>query len=493
MLKPTEQSAVFTIAGLGVPLIDAIQPTREELDAGAALLRETEPCTTMPAEVRNSLLYGQQHIEQAKVSREKINAFWQEKGYVPKDKKNLSKEETALLAVWLEDILVAARDINRVAVYRGEPERKLEVRHIGGSMANKMHNISGLLGDRVSMHMLGALGNEDLSENRKRTLEKLSESRIRFSEFDGVSLGLMPVSHIIPAANDRVALKAAIDNLPEKLADKKEEVATFVNRPENDAYFIEGGDFSERKFGRSVFFEFVQKALNTDKPIIYSLPTDTSQVIGPGELQSRNRMGAMDIMGNPQTGFIGGNEEELVASFLGQKLEDKKTNPQKHKQQVENAIDVLQIMLRNKLDHISPKTPEPVAFISLGEDGAAAITANKCVILPVRENVSIVNTIGAGDGFFSGCFAKYIDVLQQPRHLEKEGKLVFEDHQLRYSEAFLKEMLDRGQEVAVHIIAQKSAQLPHAVAAQISQGNVPYTGSFVGSNVADLGEKRGVA
>ncbi len=459
------------LGGMGVPLIDFITPTPDELSAGDALIAATTLRPNAPPEVRAAKAEGAAHIAAAKIALAEFHDFWVAKGYHGGDKKTLSLEDAERVAHWFEAMLVAARDINKIALFAQKPEQQLFIRYMGGSMANKLHAIKAGAGDAVEARMLGAVGDEDISGNRARLMDEVCEkSKLRFDEFEDVSLGHMGISYITATGGDRLVLKAPIEKLPEKIGGHLPQITDFAQHPPLDAYLIEGSDIGDGKFGEAAFTAFLGHAKASGKPVVFSLPTNTDLVCGTSEAAEHARAVMFDILNHPHTGFISCNEEEAVALFCNEKLDETRALTLRYHPQIHAALSALQATLKAREATAPEGGVEPVAFFSIGKEGAFAVTASQVLFSPAKSGAKVANTIGAGDGFFSGTFIRHEQLLRDTDALPLVGG------QRRFTQAHLQSMLDVGQTLAFHVVQQKGAQLPPAQIAELVHGAPPAQG-----------------
>ena len=485
--------APLRIAGLGVPLIDFITPQPEELDAAEATLAQLHdyithtPLRYEDAKEKETIAKaatdGPQHIREAREALAAFHHFWQEEQHFDEGvtKKTLTPEDAERVAAWFETVLVAARDVNAAALFMGEPQKQLLVRHMGGTMYNKFHAIGAAMGDRVSTHMLGALGDEDESGNRKRMVDNLKASNLDFQELNDISLGNMGVSYIIPHKGDRIVLKAPIKALSANLGTHQDEIAQFVTNPDKaaDMYFIEGSDYASGKFGAESFVTFAEAAMPTGKPIVFSAPTDTGLVLGdsPAVRDARRQMDR--LINHHATTLLTMNEEEAVAMFCNAKFEKQEgVKPQDHPQ-IKAALEEMTARLKAKAEVLKPNETEPLAFVSAGSTGGFFVTQRGAQFVPC-EKAKPLSTIGAGDAFASGVFVEYI----------KRRDALLESGKQEFSDADLTAITVKGQALGRECIAHKGAQPPQVAITTAFHGHVPTRGALVHSGIPPFSERQ---
>lgn len=497
------------LAGMAIPLVDVIIPSMEELHQAEQFVGKRDWNFSRVQKPENRQLLEQTrdawptHIMEAKQALKELRqfAYTQEpanpnaptpqadtplqRKFKAGTKPTLSVEDARKVAGWAEKMLIAARDVNRLAAFLDQPEQ-LKLRFMGGSLPNKFHAIQAGMGEAVQTHLLGAMGDEDKSGNKARAEKELTASHLNFQSFEDVSLGNMPISYIFPVSGDRIALKAPLANLPEKIASHLGEISTFLQRPSPDYYFIEGSDLSEKKFGKDAFTAFANQAMDSGKPIIFGTPTDEKLITGNSQDAKENRSQLLEIVRHPSTRFISCNDEELVTLFKGEVFNDsdKPQNPANHSQ-VRDALDLLQPQLRTKKDALSKGDIEPVAFVSLGSYGAMAVTASQRVLVPCEATSRFVNNIGAGDNFTAGCFMEYEKITRKKSSLPGNEVQTFTEEELQ-------SMLRMGQALGKAAVEQKGAQLPPATIAEIVHGAPPLQGKLAAAITAPE-QTRGIA
>lgn len=475
------------IAGLGLPVIDMIAPTPEELDAGEALIVQAG-------------LTVDHRLPEARAALAELQKFVEDHQFnVAGAKTDLSQEQAQTLSTLFSTLIEGARAINEAAEKLDKP--RLDIRHLGGSMVNKFHAIKAAMGEQVDAHILGALGKEDTVGNRERTLKKLATSQLNFTEMEGVSLGNIAVNYILPTSDhDRIVLKAPLTHLSQEISEHIPEIRQFTHPDKVDVYFTEGSDIGSRKFGypafKAGFKSFTQsdhksenpepeRPQDTGKLMVFSAPTDTKLILGNDPEAVHNRDRLTQTIFRPETRFISCNETEGVALFLNQKLDTTSSPTLEHNPQVFKLLKHLQPTLKKK-EAFMEGGLEPVVFLSIGPEGAFAVTSEHMLFSPAPKVKAVVNTLGAGDSFFAGTFTNYMAQRSDPARFETRDGLQ------RFSTAQLQEMLDTGQTLAFHTVQQKGAQLPREKIPAMLEGTPPYEGVITGIDL-DKSQTRGRA
>lgn len=462
------------IGGFGLPTTDFITPTAAEYDAGLALIRQTPDAALIDAshDARAAKADGESSITAAKQALNDFHAFMEKNDFVTADhkpakgKKDLTPEQEEAVAGWFAAMLRGAQDINRVAEALGTPEARVTLRHLGGSMINKFHAIKAGLGDAVQPRVMGAYGEEDSVGTRARKMRDTASSGIQLTELEDVSgapVNQTAHSYITQMEGDRVVLRAPGGPLSQKIGKNLSQITRFISEPALDQYFIEGGDFSHQKFGEDAFLAFADAAMASGKPIIFSLPTSTDMMVGDTLGPAQRRQLMFELIDHPNTQFISCNEDELSSLLLHRNIS--KTKPLTENPDVAEGIKELQARLAYR-QRRHPSTPEPVAFVSIGPEGAYAVTATTLKFSPARADAKVVNNLGAGDAFFAGAYIKHQQLLAR-------GVTGFD-------EATLQEMLDLGQTLAFHTVQQKGAQVASAKITELVHGDVPRHGTVEG-------------
>ena len=507
------KSQPLRIGGIGLPMLDCIAPSHQELSAGLALIEAATQATTPlprdPAQadvIKDMRENGAQKVNEAKAALDTYYEFMAGNQFKLGDKKTLKdtldpkdphsnndKSQNQIALDCFGIIQEAARQINVAAHFLKRPDEQLIIRHLGGTTANKMHAVQSALGAQVETHMLGLVGDEDENGNRARVLKEMESSGIAFHQFtqsDGepVSLGHMALGYIYQGTDsetgkkDRTALKSPTPDLDKLLSDPEhvERVNQFANTPPLDMYLVESSDLSPKKFGARLFQAFSDRVIHSHKPIMLGLPTDLSLILpdpkkpkhSAEELAqlNENRVKMDALVNAKNTVFIGSNEEEAVAMFCHAHL-DKSLTPVEMKDgknvkvlhqhpQVLEARDALQARLKAKTE---PGKVEPIGFISVGVEGVWGVTPTMVKFFPGTPHKAPVNNIGCGDGLYGGAVARYIQTVLRPMGPAQKVPLHF-------TEDALESILNCGQNIAHHVVGQKGSQLPAATIQTLVHG-----------------------
>lgn len=481
-----------TLAAVGMPLMDMFLPSIKELEQAEELIRQgivQKATRAMPEGEENQRLLNDAldtGIEKLTAANEAVNAVQalvEKKGYAPGSKNDLDAQEAAIIAKHFSTVIEAAKAVNRVARWLEEPKSTLNVRGVGGTVANKLHGLQSLLAGNAKTHLIGMLGPEDAGQNRQRILDTLNTSSIDFQE-QSIGMEAVPISYIIspPGGGDRIVMKAPIGNVKDKLSKKEAGFTAAITDAAPQWLLIEGSDISDKKLGQDAFGKiYPQGTMYPHLPekkapfhIAFALPTD-AVITRENGMQSK----LAEIISAKNTRVISGNEAELMQWFF-------KDNPQFGKGETPISSGRFSTALHSLQHILGRKTrepyPEPIAFISAGEHGAYAVTPQYILHVPIKKQEkapTIVNTLGAGDAFFAGAFAAYLKT--QP---EKRTEA--------FSKKDLEKMLLAGHALAGEAIRQKHTQVPQAQALEAVHGAVPDAG-FLAARVEGVRKTRAVA
>ncbi len=280
----------------------------------------------------------------------------------------------------------------------------------GGSSANVLVTLKKLLGKKnVDVDFLSVVGDDYYG-------------KIIRDSFDEVGINLLPDKTIYQGQNPQVAVsyvmtypngeRTIATNPGNAKAILKKDIVTDDMVKKSDVIFVQGSlwekldhDFADK------LLELRWNHRKDKKQLWLALPTHAK--FGEEKADMFNWL-------IPSANLILGNGEELSRIY---KTSDTNVALQKLKQTFEEHP-----VLRNE-----GFDKEQVAFITLGERGAAIVTKDKIKYVSPRDikPEEVVNTLGAGDTAFAGFIAGYIKEL--PHEASAEIAMALANQKLRHN------------------------------------------------------------
>ena len=146
---------ITKIGGVGIPTVDAYVPKLSLLNAGLAALKELAG-----AEPTLKQTQGIEIVEKAIQSHDKIYDYLDRTGGVKKGaKEDIDPASCEMFEEFAVDFAEAANILNALPEEKALPE-KIKIKHLGGSVTNKLNAYKGGRGDNIQAIMIGVTGRD---------------------------------------------------------------------------------------------------------------------------------------------------------------------------------------------------------------------------------------------------------------------------------------------------------------------------------------------
>jgi sugar/nucleoside kinase (ribokinase family) len=297
----------------------------------------------------------------------------------------------------------------------------------GGSSANMLTTLSKLMDRDVDVTFLGVIGNEHLHgrttpngnpqpvDVHDMIKTSLDEARIRLLPDLSAYNGTVPqtaISHVVVYPDGQRTIATFSGNAHKILNEAiTNEMAERLVK-DTDVVFLQGSLW--KKFGAAFADRLVDLRWKHKKELWLALPTYSQ--FG---WENRGRFQWLLKSANLVLANIG--ELARTCNIMGDEVSEAKMT----KDQKEAALHALQNAFRAEGDDFRakgerfyekkdmPHRNRQVGFITLGNEGAAVVTANDIIYVKAAQ-VDVANTLGAGDTAFAGFAAGYL------KHLSPE-------------------------------------------------------------------------
>ncbi len=252
----------------------------------------------------------------------------------------------------------------------------------GGSSANTLTTLRKLLGDDLDVDFYGVTGQSSYSNMIRGGLDEAGVKLLP-KELPPEPRSESAFSFVLRYPNGQRTIATYPGNAREVL---KSELIQNENVEKSDIIFVQGSLW--QKLDEDFANKLLRLRWEQDKELWLAMPTHTKF----GEERADQFQYLI-----PSANLVLGNDEELARVY--------KTTP-------EDALAKLQATFKDN-DAFTPagkKKPKQVGFITMGKDGAAVVTEDEIIRVPMADiNTSEVkNTVGAGDTAFAGFALGYL-------------------------------------------------------------------------------------
>lgn len=470
--------------GIGCPLRDIILPTDKELRYGLALVlakkgffcgKLTEPpeLDSLISQTRAAARQSADHdiflLNTMLDGRDALYQLASDRKAGSGSKVQLATDETQLADQNLTLIRNGIKVINTYVEREGGfAITPITLDFVGGTVWNKIRTLQAARGDYVECSMLGYTGQDPESACIRR---EMAAAGICLED-DGFEVPLAARSFILPTHdNDRILLKAAATNgHAQQQFYTPEKIRGYVSR--QNTVFLEASDIG--KYGLEIFETAVNAAIENNVHIVFAPPTNPVEHMfkTTDEEYMEKVLHAKDIINKamhyPNTRMITLNEKEAIEHFLD--IEKPEEFEGLYDPVLLRAVGKARELLKEK--NIQTGV-EPLIVISVGKDGAIAITPNRTVYQPGQplQKDEIESTVGCGDNFATGCLIKRNEIMVAKRSSSPEKQVFDEDD--------LHKILSTGQTMGRLNAMCKQATLPPHIIHAVAEGNVRQEGVIV--------------
>lgn len=420
----------YTAVAFDTPTIDYIIPSERVLDG---IMKNK----SISVDIRTAI----------STAYEDLNTYLKEIGYQPGDKKDVSPDYQDKLLGLMERANEAFGAID------------FSLRQRGGTGANKLVNFTAL--SDASGILVGCVSGST-SGNSKYIIEGLKSHNIHLEQSNFRIKSTRKSLIMTPKGSHDRAAATFTYNPP---AIYKDQVFLLDQAAKADGVFIESalinmiGDNEFQK--KDNFYALLDYCKSNGVDIHFSYPTKQNLA------QNADYMRAFDKAAE-YANTISVNEKEAVYAtgkpdfkgsiYLGDNFKFDGNTSSIPDENLKNAVETMQSRLKK---HPNAANGKPkVVFITVGEAGSFAITADKINFREAKKNIQVENTIGAGDAFAGSAIAEYV------KQTHKKETITLDTDK----------MLKSGNNVAAMVIQQTGAQMPKDVILAAAEDKVPTKG-----------------
>lgn len=408
--------AIITkVGGIGIPVIDAYVPSKKILEAGLEVFKGDEHKTEV--------------MQRAIQARERIYDYVEAHGGLRRGAKaDIKQDEYPALKPLVDDFVDASRLLREhfkvsetlPPEARADMLRRIQVKHLGGTVTNKLNGFKAGRGDNIDAVIVGVTGRD---ENGVYVIERLKERGITLLD-NGVRCSQTPLNYVITedragnALGDRHILKG-VSNAAEVLANNQDYILQQVAKL--NLLFLEGGDISRIKFGHELFGNVVDTAVTHNLDLAYAPPTNKGVALeNPGGINKAILAKAGSYKRNDMPTCF--NVEELLANYLpdhvklpeGHTVTDSDSDPY-----VQLAMNRLKLELADRREGMPHTNNQPIAIVSDGKRGAYIMThkPEQTIFVQSTNGIDVMDTTGAGDNLAAGAFIKAVQLANAHRDM----------------------------------------------------------------------------
>lgn len=455
---------ILKVGGVGIPNIDAYVPKLKLLEQGLATLKTLAGET--PTELQ-AIDIGK--VEKALASRTALYDYVeaQHGGLRKGAKDDITSAAYQDIQEYVNHFAEAAHALRRLPAGHALPE-EIVVKHLGGTVTNKMNALKGGRGDNIDARIIGVVGRDAEGEWIKNALEDRGITLLDNNRRSTAT----PLNYILTedregnALGDRHILKGVSDALKtlQLNSDYIQQAVAGL-----DMMLLEGGEISKKKLGPDLFEKVLDTAMANKADIAFSPCTS----LAARNEDPRNHAILDKALKYSHTDMpIGFNLEELFANYLPAQIREGLPKDYAVKDAATDPYFALaSAHLKLEMAHRERGMPitnnQPVAIVSDGGKGMFIMTSKPDQTLFVPAPAAhVVDTTGAGDNLAAGALIKATQLGELHRTLNPGSRQDLSD-------AELAEMAHFAQQCAKLAVEQQGACVPQDKILQVLRANTP--------------------